>query len=218
MKSQKPRCLTSPRNRGKASGCLTAVKTGKRFHATGFTLLETLIVVAIIAVLATVLVPTSQSMVLQSLESSARILAADLRLARSQAIQFDTDWSVKFDQANNSYSLVHTGSGTPPALRNPLAPAGTADGVYVVELSRLGGSMTETSGIRLAGGVLKYSRTNVTDVTFGPTGGTSPLRVEDTEIWLTSGQGRETRVVRLTVSWLTGQIWSDRPEMFSPAS
>ncbi len=65
------------------------------------------------------------------------------------------------------------------------------------------------NGVRLAGAALQNSFGSVQDVTFGPLGGTGPLRSKDTLILLIQGTGSQTQAVGLTVSWVTGQVWTD---------
>lgn len=173
----------------------------------GISLFEILVTVAVLAILAAIVMPAFRSMEAQSLESLARLVAADLRLARNQAIQHNTEYSVQFNIGNNSYQIVHTGTGTPPPLRNPSAGGGTVDGDYTVELSRFGPTRNQSSSVRLVGVATADTNTAKTDVTFGPIGGTGPARSEDTVIWLSYGSGAEARSVRLTVSWITGQVW-----------
>lgn len=192
------------------------MKGKTRKNRSAFTLVELLIVVSLVGVLVSIAVPAFRSHRTQSLESVARILAADLRLARSQAIQFNTEYTVRFDVANNAYELVHTGTGNPPPLRNPLAPVGEEDGPYRVEVGRLGTPTTGNNGIRLVGAVLEASRQTVDEVTLGPLGGTGPTRTEDTLIGLATKPDEGTRFVLLTVSWINGQVWIDPPRVLSP--
>lgn len=184
---------------------------------TAFTLMETLITVTILGILASVILPAMQSTNTRTLESAARILAADLRLARSLAIQFNTDYTVRFDQQNNVYEIVHTGTGNPPPITNPLAP-NPQDGTYLVELERLGATSSHGNGVSLVAVMLDDSRQPETNVTFGPLGGTGPARSEDTVIWLAKGRPQDVRFVRLTVSWVTGQVWIDESPAESPAT
>lgn len=169
-----------------------------------FTLIETLIAVTIMAILATIAVTASGSAGTQTLESVARVMATDLRLARSLAIQYNTEYAVEFDVQNNRYQIVHTGTGTPPPLEDPLTPDGQAG---PIELGRLGTNGMDTNGIQLAAAVLKDAMTSVSDVTFGPLGGTGPARNEDTLVVLSQGTGADLQTVKLTVSWVTGQVW-----------
>jgi Tfp pilus assembly protein FimT len=175
-----------------------------------------LVSVAILAILGVVLLPAVDSVSSQRLDSVARILAADMSLARSLAIQYNTQWAIQFDATNNQYNLVWTGSGTsPPVPVNPHAIGPQTSGVFQVDVARLGMSTAGRNGVSYAGAAMKTSRTNVTDVTFGPLGSTGPLRSEDTVVWLTSGQGTQTMFSRVTVSWVTGQVWVDPPTMFT---
>lgn len=179
----------------------------------GFTLTEMLIAISIIAVLAAVAIPAFRGNETQALDSVARVLASDLRLARSLAVQYNTEWSVRLEASANAYELVHTGTGNPPQPAMPLS-APTADGRYRVELGRVGMSTGRNSGVRLIGAMLRDAGSAVTDVRFSATGGTGPLRSDDTLIWLATGSGSNTRYVRLAVSWVTGQVWIDRPATF----
>lgn len=179
----------------------------------GLTLVEMLIALSVLAILAAVVLPAVRSTEAQSLESVVRVVAADLRLARAAAIQCGTEWTVRFDPATNAYELVHTGAGSPPALSNPLAAAGEPTDRYLVRLDRFAPAKSP-GRFRLAAVSLKDSGQPVSDVTFGPLGGTGPARAEDTVIWLTTGAGPETQAVRLTISWITGQVWIGRPEMY----
>ena len=134
------------------------------------------------------------------------------------AIGHNTEWTVRFDFAGNTYELVHTGTGNPPPLNNPLAPAGQLDNRYLVPLGRMGSTSARGNGVRLSGAATKDSRTAVSEVTFGPLGGTGPARGEDTVIWLVTAGTLDVRYVRMVVSWVTGQVWVDRPMMFTGAA
>lgn len=203
--------------RSSAMGSVPFVRSGSALGLRGaFTLVELLMAVAIIAILGYVLLPSVDSIGAQRLDAVARILAADMSLARSLAIQYNTQWSIQFDVPNNRYDLVWSGVGTaPPMPENPHALGPQTPGEFRVDVARLGVSTAGSNGAQAAGAALKTSRTSVTDVTFGPLGSTGPQRSEDTVVWLTSGQGTQTKFSRLTVSWVTGQVWIDPPEMFT---
>lgn len=190
-------------------------------NRSAFTLIDTLIAVTLLALLATAAVVGAGAFRGQTLASAARVLAADLRLARAAAVEHNTTWTVRLNPQEHSYELVHTGTGDAPRLPNLLA-GGSAE--YRVRLNQLGGSGGADNGVRLLGAVLKGTRTRVSEVAFGPLGGTGPLRTEDTLIVLTEGQGAERKALRLTVSWMTGQVWVDEPSpkevagMFGPTA
>lgn len=182
----------------------------------GFTLIETLIVITLIAILAAVVLPAARSTEVRSLESAARILAADLRLARSLAVQYNTEWTVEFDVEHNAYELVHTGSGMAPPAPNPLAGASARSEAYRVEWNRWGTAVAGRNGIRFGPITTGSTRQRADDVAFGPQGGTGPARNEDTVIWLLHGRGPDVRGIRLTVSWVAGQVWVDPPQTLTP--
>jgi len=74
-----------------------------RSQATGFTLLEMLVVIMIIAFTSTLVgvnLATRQS---TDLESIGRILIADLRYIRSKALTGSTDTAMTIDVSNNKY-------------------------------------------------------------------------------------------------------------------
>ena len=172
-----------------------------------FTLVEIMIAITVLAIVVSIVVPSLQATEAVTLESTSRILAADLRLARHHAIQFNTEYSVQFDLSNNAYELVHTGAGSFPLPEKPLAGPGNSPETYRVELDQLGGPLSRGSGVQLSTVVLLNSAQPVADVTFGPLGGTGPARGEDTIIQLTAGNGAGRLSLEVTVSWITGQVW-----------
>ena len=190
-----------------------AMPVRRAASCSGFTLIEVLIVVTIIAIVGAVVLPSLHATRTHSLESVARILAADLRLARSHAVQYNMDWTIRFDVAASRYSLEHSGSGSRPVPVNVHASAGQSRDIYVVDLSRLGVSTNTSGGVVLDDVFGSDSNESYSIVTFGPIGGTGPQsgsganRSEDTVIRLSTGSGTEQRIIRLTVSWVTGQVW-----------
>ena len=185
----------------------------------GFTLFEVLITTGIMAILGAVIVASMAPEGGMNLEAAARILVSDLTYARSLSIQYNTKWAVQFDAANNRYNLVYAGTGAQPVLLTNSRAAGDApSSTYQVNLASQGASTVGTNGVTFAGAGLQGTTTMVTDVTFGPLGGTGPTRTQDTVIWLTTGTGSSTQYVRLTVSWVTGQVWVDRPSMFTTSA
>jgi len=196
-------------------------RAGGKIHrraARGLSLIEMMIAVTIVGLLAAIVAPSMGTARVQTLEAVARKLAADCSLARHAAIQYGTEWTVQFDVTQNAYTLTHTGTGTVPPLRNPVAGAIAAGTPYRVELDALGAVGSRTNGVRLAGVALASGGQSVTSVTFGPQGGTGPQRSVDTVIWLIQGTGSETRYLRLTISWVSGQVWVDRPSAFMTAT
>jgi type II secretion system protein H len=72
---------------------------------TGFTLVEIIIVVVIIAITAMVVVPLVGSAAGVQLRSAANMIAADLEYAKSMAISRGQSFSVVFDKTAESYSV-----------------------------------------------------------------------------------------------------------------
>ena len=71
----------------------------------GFTLLEILIVVVIIAIAALTVVPMMSSAGSLQIRSAANMIAADLEYAKSMAISRGQDYSVVFNAATESYQI-----------------------------------------------------------------------------------------------------------------
>ncbi|MCX7421009.1 MAG: prepilin-type N-terminal cleavage/methylation domain-containing protein [Planctomycetia bacterium] len=171
----------------------------------GFTLVEMLIVVTVLGILASVILPSmnSTSSVI-GLEAAARTLAADLRIARQSAVQYNSSYAVKLNLTANSYQIVFTGTGSVPTLTNLLGSSSSNGNT--IDFDQWSASRLKQARISLAGAALKTSTVSVVDVTFGPAGGTGPSRTEDTVFWLTQGSGNARLSVLVTVAWLTGNV------------
>lgn len=180
----------------------------------GYTLPEVLIVVSILGIAASVGLTTASSFSSHPLESAGRILAADLRLARSLAIKNNTEWAVQFDFDSNSYELIHVGAGNPPAAINPLDPSSRITGKYIIEFDRVASAGFSGAPISIAGAGLMTDRERTKEVVFRSRGGTGPAISQDTVIWLTQNTGKDIRFVRVVVSWVTGEVFVDPAAKF----
>ena len=170
----------------------------------GYTLVEMLIVVTIVGLMASVILPTlSSTSGAVSLEAMARTLAADLRIARQSAVQYNTSYAVTLNLTNNSYNVGQSSSGTGPSVLNVLSH-GTND--TTIDLDQFGAGRMTQSHVVIGGAALKVSKSSVTDVVFGPSGGTGPTRTQDTVIWLQENSGQDRRSILITVSWITGAV------------
>ena len=171
----------------------------------GFTLVEMLIVVTVLGILASVILPSMNSTSsLIGLEAAARTMAADLRIARQSAVQYNSSYNVRIDLTANSYQITFAGTGSVPTLTNLLNSSSSTGNS--IDFDQWSSSRLKQQRVALAGAALKTSKTSVTDVTFGPAGGTGPSRTEDTVLWLSQGSGNERLSVLVTVSWLTGNV------------
>lgn len=74
-------------------------------YLTGFTLVELLIVLVLIAIAAMVAVPMMSSAASMQIRSAANMVAADLEYAKSMAISRGQNFSVVFDKNTESYSI-----------------------------------------------------------------------------------------------------------------
>ena len=180
----------------------------------GFTQVEMLIVVTIVGLLASVVIPTlSSTSGAVSLEAMARTLAADLRVMRQAAVQYNGTFAVTFDLANNSYTVKQLDSGGAPALVNVLSPGSSGN---TISLDQFGAGRMHQSHIVIGGAALKVSKSSVADVAFNSTGSTGPGRTQNTVIWLSEGQGQNRRCILITVSWITGVVNVGDVQSYSP--
>ena len=172
----------------------------------GFTLAELVITLTLVAIMASIALLSADTHRGESTESIGRIVAADLSLARSVAIESGAPWTVKFDFTDNSYQFLYSGPSTPPKISHPLHPGTPLHG-YRVKLDRLIDNGLSQITTRLGSMHLRSTRSNIDTITFNPMGGTGPSTHQDSLLMLTSGSGRNQNRCELTVSWLTGQTW-----------
>jgi len=168
------------------------------------TLLELLLVIAILGLLAGLAIPSGSPSIHDQLRSAARILASDLDYARALAVANSSSYRVTFDIANNRYSLTHTGSN--PSLnklpRSPFSNVGAASDAYVVALNQLPllGASVRLAAVLSGGSVFQP----VDRVEFGPLGETT--NGNPITIWLAAGAGSGTRYIWLSINPATGLV------------
>ena len=88
-----------------------------RSSGKGFTLVEIILVVAILAIAAVMVIPMISSGAEMQLRSAADIVAADLEYAKSMAISRGQNFSVVFDKNTESYRIVDQNDIT---IRHPV--------------------------------------------------------------------------------------------------
>lgn len=170
-----------------------------------FTLVELLIVIMLISILLSVALVSTETSPSHSLETTARAVAADLRLARSYAIKFNSEYTVNFSLDSQSYEIQHTGPGNLPVPQDHLAGTAAASDKYIKQFQIQSMNLPDQVSLRQV--QLKTSETNVSDLAFGPQGGTGPGRNEDTVLILSTVRNGTTFYIPITVSWITGQAW-----------
>ena len=198
-------------------------------QAAGFSLIELLIVIALMAVLAGLVLPSSNPGIHDQLRSAARIMATDLAYGRSLAVANNSSYRFTFDPANNRYLLEHIGKDGPlDTLPESLfsTPEDRADEAettreqWIVDLDGLP-SMGSPVRVVAVAGVGRYldrirdvgdylemiqetgaGLENLDELEFGPLGETDPN--ETTLIWLSAGRGAAQRYIVLQVDPVTG--------------
>lgn len=176
-----------------------------RRPARGFTLIEVLIVLALMGVLAALVLPSTNPSLHDQLRAAGHIVAADLAYARSLAVTHGSSYRVTFDSQANRYILEHAGASGPldtlpdTALRDPDDPPNQ----MIVDLDQLP-QVGSTVRIYAMGEVGGNYATRASDVVFGPLGETT--RTAETVVWLSAGEATGRRYLLLTVDPVTGLV------------
>ena len=171
-------------------------------HRAAYTLIELLMVIAILAIVAAALLPSASNGVGEQLEAGARVLAADLDYARTLAVSHESKYRLAFDTSAQTWTLTHTGTDTslaplPASPFHNLQDPATQRTTRLRSLPGIGEPLSVHSV--LAQGA---TPTNVTDVEFDPLGSTT--RSEETVVWLSGGAGGATRYVDVRINPVTG--------------
>jgi prepilin-type N-terminal cleavage/methylation domain-containing protein len=180
----------------------------------GLTLIELLIVVAILSLVAGIIIPSANPSLKDQLEGAAAVLSSDIALARSLAVANDSSYRLTFDVTDNRYVVEHTGTNTAlNALpRSPYALSNDPDNQYIVRLAQLphlGNSVRLYAALALSN-----SPQSVGDLELGPLGETS--RPEETQVWLAAGFGTATRYLSVRVNPVTSLTWVENFQATDP--
>lgn len=173
-----------------------------RRRSAGLTLIELLMVIAVMGILVGLVLPRSNPTIDDQLRSAAHILRTDLAYGRSLAVTNNSTYRLTFDTAENRYILEHSGSkaALDTLPDSPLRSPGDPPDQHVVDLDELPQMGPGARIVTAASGGATWQR--VGQVEFGPLGGTTGS--EPTRVWLAAGFGPETRYACLTVDPVTG--------------
>ena len=169
-----------------------------------FSLIELLIVIAILGILIAVAAPYLSTNVPQQLEMAADSVAGDLTYARGLAVANNSNYRITFNIAANSYVMQHTGAVTaldklPPSPFHTFSADKKQQIADLSKLPMLAGSVTIAA-------VQKNPAfpSDVSDVEFGPLRGTT--RSEITVVWLVSHSTGTNMFIPITVNPTTGIV------------
>ncbi|MGI8977862.1 MAG: pilus assembly FimT family protein [Pirellulaceae bacterium] len=169
-----------------------------------FSLIELLIVVAILGILIAVASPYLSSNVPQQLQMAADSVAGDIEYARGLAVANNSNYHITFDIAANNYVMKHAGSVT--ALdKLPPSPFHTFSNNQKNQMADLSKLPMLAGSVKLAA-VQKnpVSPSDVSNLEFGPLGGTT--RSEATLVWLVSNAAGTKIYIPITVNATTGIV------------
>jgi prepilin-type N-terminal cleavage/methylation domain-containing protein len=169
-----------------------------------FTLIELLLVLALMSVFTAVALTNMQPTAAENLEAAAGIVAADLAYARSLAVGNDSRYQVEFNGALEQYVLEHTGdvAAFDVLPRSPTAVAGEPPTRRTQRLADLplAGLRVEVVGVEQIDASSEIAAT--AEIEFGPLGEMTASR--DRTVWLSSGTGAARRYVSIRVAKVTG--------------
>ena len=169
-----------------------------------FSLVELLIVIAILGILVAAASPYLSSDVPQQLQMAADSVAGDFTYARGLAVANNSNYRFTFNIAANTYVLQH--SGAVAALNKlPPSPFHTFDAGQTQQTADLSKLPMLAGSVKIAA-VQKNraSPSDVTDLEFGPLGGTT--RPELTLVWLVSNATGTKMYIPITVNATTGIV------------
>jgi prepilin-type N-terminal cleavage/methylation domain-containing protein len=167
-----------------------------------YSLIELLMVVAIIGVLAGAVIPSISANAGVQLESTAEIVAGDLAYCRSLAVTHNDSYLFTLDAANNRYVITH--SGTDPTLDTlPKSAYRDYHDAATEQTTDLDLLPAVAGGVRLVGArTAGTTPATVTTIEFRSLGQTT--RSDRSVVWLMTGSGDGRRFISISVDAVTG--------------
>ena len=102
----------------------------------GFTLIELIIVVAILGIAGAMVIPSMTQIHVLRVQAAVRTLVSDITFAQADAIAFQERRAIVFDVTGNSYRIVAVPGATVDPDNNTLFLGGGPSGRYVVNFDR----------------------------------------------------------------------------------
>lgn len=169
-----------------------------------FSLLEAMIVLAVIGLLLAVAIPRSEPTLVEQLRATSRIVAAELQYARSLAVSNNSMYRVAFDPSANELILTH--SGTKAELNTlPTSAFHSSHDTATSRRLRLDDLPNLSVPVKLIGATVGTSALqSAAMVEFGPMGQTTASA--PTTIWLAVTLGNQWRYATITVNPITGLV------------
>jgi Tfp pilus assembly protein FimT len=186
-----------------------------RARQTGFSVVELLLVLALVGLLTALVLPGADPAAHEQLDAASQALAADLALARSLAVSNGSSYRVSFDVPQNQYTIEHTG-GNAQLLILPASPFHRRNASHtqlICALSDLPG-LGGTPRLVLAHAGSDAAQA-LTHVEFGPLGATT--QTDDTRVWLAVGAGGGARYQDVRVQAATGMASVGQMQAASPS-
>ena len=168
----------------------------------GVTLVEILLVVAVLALMAVGVTTLFQPGLTDELENAGQIVLADVERARNLAVANNSKYKLTFHSDGSGYSLQHSGSNSslntlPPWPYKQRTDPADRQTTLLKILPGLG-DVEVLGAVQVASGV----RSQVTDLEFTSLGGTT--RGQTTEIWLAAGRDASRRYLTVEINPTTG--------------
>ena len=173
----------------------------RRAASSGFTLVELLIVVAVMAIVTAIVLPQLEPNVTVQLEAIGSVVISDLDYARQLSVANQTSYVVDFATTNDRYTISHSGSNpsfnTLPA--SPFRHPGDPPGQHICRFADLpqAGMQVVFLGISPPD-----TDTSTQQLEFGPLG--ELTQSVTSTIWLAAGTRQTRFYLPILVNGVTG--------------